>query len=191
MVKKEIITINGGLGSGKSSTSDLVAEKLDFRRFSSGDFFRQVGLELGLSLNEVNRKAESDPKIDMMVDNKLRQLRDAERIVIDSRMAFHWIPESFKVFLDLSPDIAKGRILKNIKENALRRQSEGQPASEEEVYAKMRERFESEQKRYRNFYKINNTDKNQYDMIVDTSTNNLEQVVDMIVREYRKWITQN
>jgi len=191
MVKKEIITINGGLGSGKSSTSDLVAEKLDFKRFSSGDFFRQVGLELGLSLNEANRKAESDLKIDKMTDGKLRQLRDAERIVIDSRMAFHWIPESFKVFLDLSPDIAKGRILKNIKENTLRRQSEGQPASEEEVYAKMRERFESEQKRYWNLYKINNADKNQYDMVVDTNTNNLEQVVEIIVREYKKWIAQN
>jgi len=28
MEKKEIITINGGLGSGKSSTADMVAQKL-------------------------------------------------------------------------------------------------------------------------------------------------------------------
>src|ERR1035437_6878459 len=147
MQRKEIITICGGLGSGKSSTAKLVAQKLGFKHFSSGDFFRQVGLELGLSINEVNKRAETDKKIDEMTDQKLRDMHNSEKVVIDSRTAFHWIPESFKVYLDLSPDIAKERILHNIKENALRAQSE-QATTSEEVFQKMTARFESEQKRY-------------------------------------------
>src|SRR3989344_1590120 len=146
-MKKEIITINGGLGSGKSSTANMVAEKLGFTRFSSGDFFRQAGLELGLSINEINKKAESEPRIDEIIDEKLRGLGDKEKIVIDSRLAYHWIPESFKVYLDLPPEIAKGRILNSIKENLLRQQSE-QVFTIEKVYEKMIARFESEQKRY-------------------------------------------
>jgi len=189
-MKKEIITICGGLGSGKSSTAKKVAEILGFQHFSSGDFFRQVGLELGLSINEINIRAETDPKIDEMTDQKLRDMREKEKVVIDSRTAYHWIPESFKVYLDLSQEIAKVRILNSIKEDALRKQSE-QVSSLEEVYKKMNERFESEQKRYWNLYKINNTDKNQFDLIVDTNKNNLEEVVDIIVTEYKKWIKEN
>src|SRR3990167_10028900 len=101
IMKKQIITICGGLGSGKSSTAKKVAEALGFQHFSSGDFFRQVGLELGLSINEINKRAETDPKIDEMTDQKLRDLNNADKIVVDSRTAYHWIPESFKVYLDL------------------------------------------------------------------------------------------
>jgi cytidylate kinase len=185
MEKKEIITICGGLGSGKSSTAKMVANKLGFAHFSSGDFFRQVGLELGLSVNELNKRAETDKKIDEMTDEKLRQMNNKEKVVIDSRTAYHWIPESFKVYLNLPRDIAKQRILNSIQENKLRQESE-QSTTIEEVYEKMQERFTSEQKRYWDLYKINNTDMSQYDLVVDTNKNNLEQVVDIIVSEYKK-----
>jgi cytidylate kinase len=189
-MKKEIITICGSLGSGKSSTAKKVAEILGFQHFSSGDFFRQVGLELGLSINELNKVAETDKKIDEMTDQKLRDMRDKEKVVIDSRTAYHWIPESFKIYLDLPQEIAKNRILNNIKENKLRMESE-QISSAEEAYKKIQERFESEQKRYWDLYKIDNTKKNNFDLIIDTNKNNLEQVVNIIVSEYRKWIKEN
>lgn len=187
MIKKEIITICGGLGSGKSSTAKEVAKSLGFGHFSSGDFFRQVGLELGLSVTETNKRAEIDPKIDEMTDQKLRDLNNKNKIVIDSRTAYHWIPESFKVYLDLPSNIAKERILSSVKENKLREQSEKVKTSED-VLKKMTERFESEQKRYWDLYKINNTDKNQFDLIVDTNKNNLKEVVDIVVKEYKKWL---
>jgi CMP/dCMP kinase len=186
-MKKEIITICGGLGSGKSSTAKEVARAIRFKHFSSGDFFRQVGLAMGLSVNEVNKRAEIDPEIDYRTDEKLKKMRNAEKVVIDSRIAFHWIPESFKVYLDLPPEIAKKRILQSISEDKFRAQSE-QVASEEEIYEKIRERFESEQKRYWNLYKINNADKSQFDLVVDTNKNSLKQVVDIVVLEYKKWI---
>ena len=186
-MKKEIITICGGLGSGKSSTAKKVAQVLGFKHFSSGDFFRQVGLELGLSVTETNIRAETDPKIDEMTDQKLRDMNNAEKVVIDSRTAYHWIPNSFKIYLDLPVEIAKERILNSIKEDKLREQSE-QVKTKEEVLNKMTERFTSEQKRYWDLYKIDNTDKSQFDLIIDTDKNNLNQVVDIIISEYKKWI---
>lgn len=189
-MKKEIITICGDLGSGKSSTAKKVAQILGFKHFSSGDFFRQVGLKLGLSVTETSIRAETDPKIDVMTDQKLRDMRSADKVVIDSRTAFHWIPESFKVYLDLPPEIAKERILNSIKNDALRKESE-QAENAEEVLEKMKERFESEQKRYWDLYKINNKDMSQFDLVIDTNKNNLEKVVDMIVTEYKKWREKN
>jgi cytidylate kinase len=77
-----------------------------------------------------------------------------------------------------------------MKENKLREQSESANTSEE-VLEKMKERFESEQKRYWDLYKIDNTDKSQFDLVIDTNKNNLEQVVDIIVEEYKKWREEN
>ncbi|MFA6324645.1 MAG: AAA family ATPase [Candidatus Paceibacterota bacterium] len=186
-MKKEIITICGSLGSGKSSTAKKVAEILGFKHFSSGDFFRQVGLELGLSVNETNTRAEIDPKIDEMTDQKLRDLNNKNKIVVDSRTAYHWIPKSFKIYLDLPTEIAKERILNSIKADKLREQSE-QVKTSAEVLEKMTKRFESEQRRYWDLYKIDNTNKNQFDLIIDTNKNNLNEVVQIIVSEYKKWL---
>jgi len=185
-MKKEIITISGFPGSGKSSTADLVAKKLEFTRFSSGDFMRKIALELNISLNELNIKAQTDNNIDKKIDEEVKKAGEMQKIVIDSRLAFHWIPESFKVYLDLAPEIAKTRISNDLKENALRKQSENS-SSVEEIYGKITSRLESEKKRYQELYGIDHTDKNNFDLIIDTNKNNLEEVVNIIVTEYKKW----
>lgn len=187
MEKKEIITICGGLGSGKSSTAKMVAEKLGYKHFSSGDLFRQVGVDLGLSINELNKRAETDPEIDYKTDEKLRSLNNETKLVIDSRTAYHWIPTSFKVYLDLPPEIAKDRVVNSLKENPLRMQSE-KVSTPEEAYTKMIERFQSEQKRYWDLYQINNKDPKNFDLIIDTNQNNLMQVVEMVLTKYKEWL---
>ena len=187
MIKKEIITINGFPGSGKSSTADLVAKELGFKRFSSGDFMRQIALNQSISLNELSIKAESDNKIDTSIDKAVKAAGEMEKIVIDSRLGFHWIPNSLKVYLDLSPDIAKERISNNLKTNKFRQESEGL-ADAEEIYRKITQRLKSERKRYWELYKIDHTNKNNFDLVIDTNKNNLKQVVDIIVSEYKKWI---
>ena len=188
-MKKQIIPISGIPGSGKSSTSDLVAKKLGFKRFSSGDFFREIGLELEISINDVSKRAEIDPTIDQRTDAEIKKLGGSEKIVIDSRLAFHWIPESFKVYLDLPPEVAKGRILNNLKENPLRKESEN-AETHEEVYEKIIHRLESEKKRYKELYGVDHTKKENFNLVIDTNKNNLEQVADIIVSEYKKWLTK-
>jgi len=117
MRKKQIITINGFPGSGKSSTADLVAKELNFKHLSSGDFMRNLALKSNISLNELSLRAESDPEIDKSIDDEVRKVKEMDKVVIDSRLAFYWIPESFKVYLDLPPEIAKNRISNNLKTN--------------------------------------------------------------------------
>ncbi len=189
-MKKEIITIAGVPGSGKSSTADGVAKALDYQRFSSGDFMRKTALERGVSINELSLQAESDDSIDVSIDDEVRKTGEMSKVVIDSRLAFHWIPDSFKVFLDLPLEISKERILNSLKTNALRQKSEGQ-ANIEEIYAKITARLESERKRYLALYNINHTDKNNFDLVIDTNKNNLEQVVQIILESYKNWLSNN
>ena len=186
MNKKEIITIAGVPGSGKSSTADNVAKALGFQRFSSGDFMRKIALDRGISLNELSTQAETDDSIDTSIDNEVRKAGTGEKLVIDSRLAFHWIPNSFKIFLDLPLEISKERILNNLKHNKLRQQSEG-VSDIDGVYQKITERLESEKKRYKELYNIDHTDKANFDLVVDTNKNNLTEVVEIILAEYKKW----
>ncbi len=185
-MKKEIITIAGCLGAGKSSTGDRLAQELGYQRFSSGDFMRTIATNLGISLNELSTKAETDTSIDTKIDEEVRKAGNLEKVIIDSRLAFHWIPESFKVYLDLAPEIAKQRILSNLKINTLRQVSEGM-ADEDEIYEKIIHRLESEKKRYKELYDIDHTNHENFDLVVDTNKNNLDEVVSIILAEYKKW----
>ncbi|MGH7249472.1 MAG: AAA family ATPase, partial [Minisyncoccia bacterium] len=89
MQRKEIIAITGTLGSGKSSTADLVAKRLGFEHFSSGDFMRKIALDYGISLNELNIKAENNPEIDEKIDTEVKKIGKMNKVVVDSRLAFH------------------------------------------------------------------------------------------------------
>lgn len=189
-MKKEIITICGEPGSGKSSTAKLIAKELGYQHFSSGDFMRKMALEKGISLEELSTRAENDTSIDLEIDKELRKMGENEKIVIDSRLAFHWMPESFKIYLDLAPEIAKNRILNDLKINTLRQQSE-KSSTTEEIYKKITARLESEKKRYLEMYNLDYTNKNNFDLVIDTNKNNLEQVAQTIISEYKKWRDKN
>src|ERR1035437_2410244 len=111
MNKKHIITIAGKLGSGKSSTAKMVAEILNYKHYSTGDFMRSIADEKGIPLVKFNKIAENDPSIDKILDDRNKEIGNMENIVLDSRLGFYFIPESFKVFLELDPSIASERIL--------------------------------------------------------------------------------
>src|SRR5690606_17762638 len=120
MRRKHIITLSGKPGSGKSSTADRVAEMLGYTRYSSGDIVRNMIKSKKITLGLFNKQAETDPNIDNRIDEQLRALREQEDIVIDSRLGFYWIPESFKVYLDINEDLAVARIFNDASMNTSR-----------------------------------------------------------------------
>jgi len=184
-MKKQIITIAGSLGSGKSSTARAVASALGFRHFSSGDLFRQLAAERDESIEAMNISAEAQRDIDLKVDNLLREMyRTDERLVIDSRMAWHWMPLSFKVFLVLDPDTAAQRIFNHLRDEG--RMSEA-ATSIDEVRKSIDRRFASEQKRYAALYGVNATDPLNFDIVINTKHNDLKTVTEIVSSAYRAW----
>jgi cytidylate kinase len=186
-MKKEIITIGGSPGSGKSSTANLVAKKLKFKHFSAGDAMRKIALKKNISLNKLSEQNEKNDSTDEIIDQLVKKAGEKNKIIIDSRLAFHWIPNSFKIYLDLPPSIAKNRIANNLKENTLRKKSENEH-SVEEIYKNIVLRRKSEKIRYLKYYGVDHTKKNNYDLVIDTNKNNLEQVAEIILSEYKNWV---
>lgn len=184
-MKKSIITIAGSVGSGKSSTAKGVAAALGYRHTSSGDMFRQLAKERGLSVEALNLTAEAQKEIDYQVDEWLQKMgREEEDFVIDSRLAFHWIPNSFKVYLSLDPESAAERIFMHMKDAG--RVSED-ATTVEEVRASIDRRYASEQKRYLDLYRIDPSDPRNFDLVIDTKTNDLKTVIQLVVESYRTW----
>jgi cytidylate kinase len=185
MEKKTIITIAGDLGSGKSSNADRVAAILRFARFSSGDFARLVAKRHSMTIEELNEHAEEHPEIDHEIDEEVKKIGSKENIVIDSRTAFHWIPDSFKVYLKLDPKLAAARIY----EQMLQGQRVSQHAdSVDHMYEQTIRRKESERKRYLALYNFDSTDTSAFDLVIDTATAPLEKVSEKIIEEYKKWL---
>jgi cytidylate kinase len=110
--------------------------------------------------------------------------RTADRLVIDSRMAWHWMPESFKVFLVLDPATAAERIFAHLQ--GAGRLSEN-AASVDEVRRSIDRRSTSERKRYAALYGLDATDPLNFDLVINTKHNDLNTVTAMVSATYQGW----
>jgi cytidylate kinase len=191
MEKKHIITISGKPGSGKSSTADRVADLLGYARHSSGDLVRTVLAKDGLTLAQYNDRAKSDHALDEEVDRQLRALRERNNIVVDSRLGFYWIPESFKVYLDLDMEVAAARIF-NDKSGASLRSATGELAPSLEVVARqVTQRMVDERLRFMALYDIDPYEHSHFDLIVDTSRHSPQTVSLIVFDTYRQWLASD
>ena len=186
MEKKHIITIAGKPGSGKSTTSKNLAKTLSYTHFSAGDLFRAIAKEHGTDVYQHNITAETATATDEQIDSKLRDLgKMQDNLVIDSRMAWHWIPQSFRVYLDLDLEIAAHRILNGMDEH--RMLIEHIP-NDIHLYAQeLSKRLASESKRYMTLYGQNPSDVSNYNLIIDTSKNSPQQVQELILNAFNVW----
>ncbi len=193
-MKKHIITIAGKPGSGKSSTANILAERLGYSRASTGDFLRKMAIDRGVSLSEITKFAIDDPKVDAEIDGYNKIIGEKENVVLDARLGFYFIPESFKVFLEIDHMVAAKRILLNTAKNPLRKsEARYEFTSEETVARSIDERLQNERDRYSIRYGIaDHTAHGNFDLVIDTSApeydEQIEKVVAKIQEEYSKWL---
>ncbi len=170
-----IVTISGTPGSGKSTVAKESAKILKMRHFSTGDFMRSMAEEKGITLLELSRAAEESREIDEKLDSWQEALGEADdNFIIDGRLAFLFIPDSIKVFLDVDSDIASDRIFKDL------RKEEKENTTLEATKQNIVRRRESEEMRYKKYYNIDYTDKGNYDICIDTSDISVKDVVKKI-----------
>ena len=174
------ITLSGELGSGKSTVANYLISKMPFRIVSAGLLFRQLAAKHGMSAKEFNEFIENDPKYDHYVDDTMAELgRTDEKIIFDSRMAWHFVPSSFKIYLYVDVDTATERIF-NDKGRVSESYSDMETARQEII-----DRRKSELLRYQNFYHCNLDDYSNYDLIVDTSHASRDEVNELVYNSFK------
>ncbi|HLP95130.1 MAG TPA: cytidylate kinase family protein [Saprospiraceae bacterium] len=169
------ITITGDLGSGKSAVSKILCERTGFEYISTGRVQRQLAQELGIDTLEMNRLADTDPTIDERIDGIFVTLgKDPNGYIIDSRMAWFFLPNSFKIFLQTDVEVAVQRIM-----NDPNRDSE-QYSSPDEAAQKILARKASENARFLAKYGADCANLNNFDLVINTANRTQAQVAEVI-----------
>jgi CMP/dCMP kinase len=170
------ISITGDLGSGKSTVCRYLKENFGLKVYSIGQIQRSLAEKYSMDICAFNRYMETHPEIDEEIDTELAKIgqRD-EAMVLDSRMAWHFVPDSFKVFLSVDSNEAAKRIMLD------ERGGVETYASLEDAKLRLIERKRSENLRYMTKYGVDCSNPFNYDMIIDSTDISPEQVADTII----------
>lgn len=174
------ITIAGDLGSGKSTVANHLISNINYRIESAGLIFRRLAEQHGMTAKEFNQFIESNPKYDNMVDDTIKEMgAKEENIIFDSRLAWYFVPKSFKIYMYVDVDTATERIF-NDKGRVSESYSDMATAKKEII-----ERRESEVLRYKTFYNIDINNYSNYDFIIDTSHATKDEVNEAVLSNFR------
>lgn len=165
------ITISGLAGTGTSTLAKELAKTLGYTFNSSGNMFRELAKSLGLTLNQLDILSQQDSRYDIELDKRVKQFADSHKdCVIDSRLAWYFVPDSVKVKLVCDDKTRFGRIAG--RENI----------SLETAEQETREREEAMNDRYLRYYGIDKFDRDEnFDLIINTKDKSVKESVDMVI----------
>ncbi|MCL2497660.1 MAG: cytidylate kinase family protein [Symbiobacteriaceae bacterium] len=175
------ITITGNLGSGKSTLCRLLHEQYGFTRYSTGDVQRQLAQKMGMTTLELNLFMQSDSKHDKLIDDEVVRIATVgtkESIIFDSRMAWHFVPHSFKVFLTVDIEVAATRIYTDDNRGKVEHYN-----SIWQTGQHILQRAASERERFQNFYGEDYFDLSHYDLVIDTCQVSPQQLAEIILQQ--------
>jgi cytidylate kinase len=180
-----IITVTGLPGSGKTTIIKQLSEALQLPWYSVGDLRGKMAKERGITIDALNTIGESEAFTDKEVDDYQKSLGESsESFVIDGRLSWYFIPNSFKIFLDVDPKIGAERIFEASKKGE--RPDEEMYTSVEEAAQFISNRVASDVKRYQKYYQVDFLNRNNYDLVIDTSSITAEEATRQILEKIPK-----
>ena len=179
-----LISITGKLGSGKSTVCGILKEKYGFEIFSTGTINREFARSLGISTLELNERLKEDPALDKEIDGTVTRLsieKKDEKLIFDSRMAWHFAKDTFKIFLTIDPMEAARRVMLN------QRGAEEHYETVNDACEGLLKRGSVERERFIQIYGVDYFDHNNFDLIVDTTSRTPDEIVNIIVENYESY----
>ncbi len=139
-------------------------------------------IEQANNLDELKEiRSVVDGLIDDSVKRKGEEINSKERPdevwIVDSRLAFHNIPDAFSIRLTATPEVAARRLFNDKSRGA----EDSSYSSLEEAKKAREKRRLGEQKRYKERYGVDLEDPDNYDLIIDTSYANIDDISNAIL----------
>lgn len=172
-------------GSGKGTVSKLLADKLWYEIVSIGDMKRKLAAEMWINIIEFN-KMWDDPKnakeFDLKYEEYQKNLKLTDNIILDSRLWFYAQPKAFKILLDVDEEVAWERIFKAKRET-------DKNTTKKHAIDEVKERNSGDEARYMKLYNVDLWNPNNYNLVIDTSERTPEEVLEIILDEFKayKW----
>ena len=178
------ISLAGDIGSGKSTIGQILSEKYNLEKVSIGCILRDMAKDYNMDVVEFNSYMETHPEIDNILDNKLKEYElKSGRYLFDSRMAWHFVPSSFSVYVKVSVEEAARRII------SAGRTTEAYDNLEKAIEG-IKSRHESEVLMYKTLYQVDVTNLNNYNLVVDTDGKTPEEIAKIISSEFENWLNK-
>ncbi len=175
-----IISLSGKPGSGKSTVAEKLSAALGYDRIYIGAMRREMAKKRGMTLAEFNAWSEHHEEGDKEFDAYIEKIgKERDNFVIEGRTAFHFIPHSIKVFLEVDLPTAAKRIYHDARIHE--RNEAHRLSSVEDVQRSLTERINSDRLRYEKYYHLDTYDHGHYDLVVDTSGKTIDQVYGIIM----------
>lgn len=178
-----IITITGKPCSGKGTVSKIFCKKFGFEYICTGDMFRELAKSYGYDDVLEFQKDEICKNADKIVDDKTAELGKTsidKNIVIDSRLAWHFIPASYKVFIDIDWQTAGQRLLDANRANE-------QATNLDSAIKKLQDRWQEENERYLELYNTNNLKPENYNLVISSQNKTPEEIAEIIYTNYQTY----
>lgn len=182
-MKKNIISLAGDLASGKGTVSKILMQKLNYGVYRNGEYFRSLAKKMNMTVTEFNKYVVEHPEIDQQIEKSAAEYaKEHNNFIIDARLGWYAVPESFKVYLTVDINEAAKRAFydKNRKDTE-------NLATIEEQKKDMIERSRIENERYWEIYHVRKDNMKNYDLVIDTSKITPEEVADKIIEKYLNW----
>ncbi len=165
------IAISGVSGSGKSTLARLIAEKLGFKYFSVGEYFKEEARKRGLSIEEFMEITAKEEHL--AVDNRVRELSRQGGYVFDGRLTPFFAENSFKVFLFAPPEIRARRIASR------------DSISFEEALKAVKARDRADRERYLSLYGIDFMDIFAYHLLLSSEFLGPEELAELVIKAFK------
>lgn len=184
MNKRNIISLAGDLAAGKGTISNILIEELQYGIYRNGEYVRKLAKDMGLNITSFNEYLADHPEIDVQIEKSAAEYaKDHDNFIIDARLGWYAVPESFKVYLRVDIDEAAKRAFNDEK-----RKNTESFSTVEEQKQDMIKRFNLENERYWKLYNVHKEDMSNYDLVVDTTNITPQEAAEIIKREYFKWL---
>lgn len=175
----QLITISGELGSGKTTIAKMLSETLGYCYYSTGVIQRNLAKEKGITTLRLNELAQKDPSIDKYIDSIYQKKPWGNQpCIIDSRLAFYFLPDSFKIKLKVNLDIATQRIF-----NEKRPLENYHTSLEAKDF--LTQRTELERERFLKTYHVDISDDTLFDLVIDTSHRLPKEICQEILKKIK------
>lgn len=181
--KRNIITISGEIASGKGTICRLLSKRLNYSLFNVGDYMRELAKERNMSITDFCVFLNSHPEMDNYVEERTgKYAKEHDNLIMDSRMAWYVVPNSFKVYVKVDIDEAVKRVFYDVNRIETEKYDSLEECKKDTIA-----RYNNETERYFKLYGVKRDDLNNYDFVIDTTNLTPEEAVDRIEKAYKEW----
>ena len=180
-----VISISGLAGTGTTTISKLLAEKLGYEHVYAGAIIRDMAREKKMDILEFNDYIKEHTELDVQVDNLIvEKAREGEKI-LEGRLSGAMLSKNnipaLKVLLTVSP------------EEQIRRVSDRDNQNLEEAKMSIEKREKGNEKRYKELYPdidynelypdfdVQDEHKHVFDLRIDTTDKTPDEICELIL----------